>query len=79
MTWTYNSTDDITIPLSIYYIEVGPRGEQTPTEIWNGVNITMETFNIQTDFGVAASYMIRVIHGQEWYASGRFDLSLTGA
>ncbi|KAK2768834.1 hypothetical protein FQN54_000694 [Arachnomyces sp. PD_36] len=78
MTWTYNSTDDTSIPLYIYYIEVGPRGEEAPTKTWKDIDIKREEFNIQADFGIASSYMIRVIHGQNEYVADDFDISLTG-
>ncbi|KAL2801638.1 hypothetical protein BJX63DRAFT_416895 [Aspergillus granulosus] len=78
MTWTYNATDDITIPLSIYYIEMGPRAEEVPSQIWRNVNITLEEFNIQTDFGVAPGYLIRVVRLSESW-SVYFDLSFDGS
>ncbi|KAF7585591.1 hypothetical protein BBP40_010498 [Aspergillus hancockii] len=76
MTWSYNSTDDIYIPLSIYFVQAGPH-EEVPDKAFENVNITSKAFDIDATFKAAAYFLVRVIHGQDYYESGHFDISLS--
>jgi hypothetical protein len=73
-TWSYNSSDSILLPLTIYFVPITHHGESA-TYIRNDINITLGKYTIFTTFPVAEAYYLRFIYANNFWETGNFRIT----
>ncbi|KAF7166706.1 hypothetical protein CNMCM5623_000250 [Aspergillus felis] len=73
-TWSYNSSDSILLPLTIYFVPVSHLDESA-TYIQDNINITLGRWTIFTSFPVAEAYYLRFIYANNFWETGNFMIT----
>jgi hypothetical protein len=73
-TWSYNSSDSILLPLTIYFVPI-THHDESATYIQNDINITLGIYTISTTFPVAEAYYLRFIYANNFWETGNFRIT----